>query len=132
MLVEDLLAWGVGWRKGKRRTQAPRDARVPGEPRPTTTASIERDGVKCWRCGEDCDIDKEAECWEVDPETGRGTTRNLRYRTVGHVSRIVDGGKDTMANARLECWECNSSDGVVAMGEELGRMSSAIAAAQQA
>lgn len=110
----ELARWWSDWSRSRRRAERVRAARVPGEPRPTVAALIERDGVACWRCGKDCDTDPDNAYWTIDPETGRGLERNLRYRTVGHVIRIVDGGKDTMDNARLECWECNSADGLPA------------------
>ncbi|MBN0039406.1 HNH endonuclease [Cellulosimicrobium cellulans] len=107
-----LARWWANWSKGKRRAERVRGARVPGEPRPTVVALIERDGPTCWRCGEECETDPEVAFWVFDPETGRGLERNPRYRTVGHVIRLADGGTDTMSNARLECWECNSADGI--------------------
>lgn len=108
----ELARWWSDWSRARTRAERVRAARVQGEPRPTVTALIERDGVACWRCGKNCDVEPEDAYWTIDPETGRGLERNPRYRTVGHVTRIVDGGKDTMDNARLECWECNSADGL--------------------
>jgi 5-methylcytosine-specific restriction endonuclease McrA len=102
--------------KSKGRAERVREAGVPGEPRPTVAALIERDGIKCWRCGEECDTDKTDEYWTRDPETGRGLDRNPRYRTVGHVIQLSQGGKDTMANAKLECWDCNTADGMPILG----------------
>lgn len=110
----ELARWWSDWSRSRRRAERVRAARVPGEPRPTAAALVERDGIACGRCGKDCDTDPEAAFRAFDPETGRGLERNPRYRTVGHVIRLVDGGKDTMDNARLECWECNSADGLPA------------------
>jgi 5-methylcytosine-specific restriction endonuclease McrA len=110
--ARELTNWWFQWSKSRRRAERVREARVPGEPPPTAAALIERDGTKCWRCRRKCEVDPREAFIEVDPETGRGIMRNPRYRTVGHVVQISDGGKDTMANARLECWECNSADGL--------------------
>lgn len=117
-----LTNWYLGWSKSRRRARIVREARVPAEPRPTASALIERDGIKCWRCGRKCDVEPGASYLYYDPESPGSNVRNPRYRTVGHVVRLVDGGKDSLDNARLECWECNTADGRVAWAEEMGRL----------